>query len=300
MIIELAREYDEGDTFLIRELQWAGASLVALASYVDGLVDMNGGVPQAYESLRSARRAGGVPTWDTPTLSDCALELMVHLSEALASAQARSPVFVDATGSASDIVRRLARTLCGRTEATVVTSHGDDAQSRGVRRQLAIYSVRCRPSDWPEPDAFVNAGPALHIARYPTKAQPLVSEKEILSSIDLMVLRMTAKQLAVVMAPASILTDAGLSAEAEELRKALLRSGHVRAVVRLPVGLVLHKPQQAQALWVLDASHSQVALTERLTLVADLTSSALTEPMIGSVCHRGTTPERRRTQLPAR
>jgi hypothetical protein len=83
-----------------------------------------------------------------------------------------------------------------------------------------------------------------------------------------------------VMAPSVVLSDANLDREADQVRSALLRSGRVRAIVRLPVGLRPRKPQQAQTIWVLGDAYARVELAERWTMVADLSSLPLDQGAI--------------------
>jgi hypothetical protein len=51
----------------------------------------------------------------------------------------------------------------------------------------------------------------------------------------------------------------------------------VRAIVRLPQGLLRSKPREAQALWVLGPSFAEVPIAERWTMVADLSTRVLAE-----------------------
>jgi len=86
-------------------------------------------------------------------------------------------------------------------------------------------------------------------------------------------MRLDASQLALVVAPSAVLSDAGLDREAELLRSGVLRSGQVRAIVRLPAGLRAGMPRQSLTLWVLGAAHPGVDIADRWTMVADLSTS---------------------------
>jgi hypothetical protein len=85
------------------------------------------------------------------------------------------------------------------------------------------------------------------------------------------------QQRAVIIAPARVLCDVPLAAGAAGLRSGLLRTGRVRAIVRLPQGLLRFKPREAQALWVLGPSFAEVPIAERWTMVADLSTRDLAE-----------------------
>src|SRR5699024_3723543 len=64
--------------------------------------------------------------------------------------------------------------------------------------------------------------------------------------------------------------------EAEAIRSDILRSDRVRAIVRLPQGMLPSSPRQAQALWVLGPAHADVAIADRWTMVADLSGQEMT------------------------
>jgi hypothetical protein len=69
----------------------------------------------------------------------------------------------------------------------------------------------------------------------------------------------------------------------DELRDALLRQGRVRAIVRLPRGLLITRPRQALALWVLGPAHHTVPIEERWTTLADLSDVELDQAAIGDL-----------------
>ncbi|MDD0859399.1 hypothetical protein NHF46_20100 [Arthrobacter alpinus] len=102
----------------------------------------------------------------------------------------------------------------------------------------------------------------------------------MLTAIDNISLGMTDQECAVVLAPAPILSDSLLrtthNREAEAIRSDILRSDRVRAIVRLPQGMLPSSPRQAQALWVLGPAHANVAIADRWTMVADLSGQEMT------------------------
>ncbi|MGH4015390.1 MAG: hypothetical protein ACRDSL_15985 [Pseudonocardiaceae bacterium] len=110
-----------------------------------------------------------------------------------------------------------------------------------------------------------------------------MSAAEILSALDNLVLQMDDSHRAVVIAPASVLSDRIRDRREDELRDALLRCGRVRAIARLPKGVVVRKPRQALALSVLGPAYGTVPLQDRLTMVADLTDVDLDTAAIGDL-----------------
>ena len=89
-------------------------------------------------------------------------------------------------------------------------------------------------------------------------------------TVDDLVLEMRDHDAAIVVAPAGALTDAVNFAEALA-RTDVLRSGRVRAMVKLPTGLVTSAPREALALWVLGRETGDVPIGDRFTAVAALT-----------------------------
>jgi hypothetical protein len=157
----------------------------------------------------------------------------------------------------------------------VLTANELSAPARLMRRRLLTHGIQWEGIPADESGNVTVTGHAVHVAQFPAANQPVMTSSEILDSIDRVILGMTAQQTAVMLAPASALTDALAPGRADDQRSEILRSRRLRAVIRLPAGLLAHKPQQAQALWVFAAAHENVALADLWTLVADLTQTPL-------------------------
>jgi hypothetical protein len=184
-------------------------------------------------------------------------------------------VLVDATGCATDALLAVLASMQGLIEPTVLTGGFDAAPCRLQRRRLLVHGAARRDLAVGADGSFTVDGHVVHVVQYPTAAEPTMSSAQMLASIENIVVQMDDDQLGVVLAPASVLSDGRVTREVDDLRSAVLRSGRVRAIVRLPAGLVPRKPQQAQALWVLGAAHERIDLADRWTLVADLSAVAL-------------------------
>lgn len=295
-LLDAADEHDPDDALFYREIDDIGAARGTLVGYVDALVEAAYGEAPAFERILADRfrfdpsgqgdsTRGDAARLDT-ALSGPALELLALTASALAATQGNDaaslqPVFVDATGSAGDILLAVAHARADSGgDLTVLTPNDDGDSARLVRRRLLVQGISRVGLEVQQSGAFAVTGPAVHIAQLPPSNQSAMTSTEVLSAVDQIVLQMTNDQLGVVIAPSAVLNDAGLSRESDELRSTLLRSGRVRAIVRLPAGLRTHKPQQAQALWVFGASRAQVPLVDRWTMVADLTDTPLTEAVI--------------------
>ena len=279
-LLDAADEHDPDDALFYREIDELGPARTALVGYVDALVEAAYGEAPAFEGMLADRFRLDLRDLSETALSRPALELLALTASALAATQHSDARFVDATGSAGDILLTLAGADADRGDLTVLTPNDDGDAARLLRRRLLVHGITRVGLEVAPSGAFAITGSAVHLAQLPPMGRAAMTPAEMLSAVDQIVLQMTNDQLGVVIAPSAVLNDAGLSRESEELRSTLLRSGRVRAIVRLPAGLLTHKPQQAQALWVLGAAHAQVPLADRWTMVADLTATPLTNAVI--------------------
>ena len=280
-LVDLADENDPDDSLLFREIDALGANLLSVASYVDALVEAAFGPAPAFERMLADRVKRNLGTEGDLALSPNALDLIAATVTALRLTQPAESALVDPTGSASDLLLAIHAAQPG--DLTVTTANDDRPAARLQRRRLLVHDVVRRGLAVQASGAFAVSGAAVHVALYPTATEPDMTPVEMLSAIEQIVLQMSDDQLAVVLAPSAVLSEAGLSRDADELRSSLLRSGRVRAIVRLPAGLLTGKPQQLQALWVLGAAHDRVALAERWTMVADLVDVSLDDAAIGDL-----------------
>ena len=141
------------------------------------------------------------------------------------------------------------------------------AAGRRVRRRLLCDAV-AQPAAMSRGD-----GPRLHVIRLPS--DDVRTAAAMLGVVDDLALGMRDHDRAVVLAPASALLER-LSRTGDATRTDVLRTGRVRAIVRLPVGVVSSSWREVLALWVLGREAAKVPLAERFTAVADLTDRPLT------------------------
>lgn len=280
-LLDAADEHDPDDDMLYREVEGAGDALPRLAAYVDALAEAAYGEAGAFEGLLADRFKRDQRDLGDTALNSPALDLMAQAAVALAATQTGDSVFVDSTGSASDIILAIARAVTEGTsgEPAALTANDDSELARLLRRRLLVHRITRAGLEVHKSGAFAVEGAVVHATQFPPAHNATMKPVEIFLAIDQIVLQMDNAQLAVIMAPASLLTDASLARDADELRSTILRSGRVRAIVRLPAGLLSHKPQQHQALWVLGPAYAHVELAERWAMAADLTTISL-EPAV--------------------
>ncbi|EMY35814.1 hypothetical protein D477_002451, partial [Arthrobacter crystallopoietes BAB-32] len=273
-LLDAADEQDPDDAFLYTELGSLNGELGPLAKYTDLLVDAAYSAPAAFERLMADRFRAGLRRESRTALTEAAIGLVAATAVELA-AEAPEPIFADATQGSSDLLMGIAGLLGEDRSAVLAVGNNDDGAGRLARRRLRIHGVHrenLRIMDAVVPSAGSHT---IWTAQFPSPAQPELSPKDLLTAVDDIVLRMDDAQRAVIIGPAAVLADAAASRALDDIRSDVLRSGRVRAIVKLPQGLVKSKPRQAQALWVLGPAHLDVPIGERWTMTADLSGTEL-------------------------
>ncbi len=280
-LLDAADEADPDDDYLYSEIEGLGEEAPQSAARADQLVDAAYSPAGALEQLLRDRFRAGLRGHADTALAEPALELAARTAVELAgNGETGRTLFVDPTAGGSDLLVAVLDRLPEDADPVVVTRGGRDQASRTALRRLLVHGARRRALAVTGSGQFTVGGPAVHVASYPPPGAPDLAAPGILADIENTVLQMDDSQRGVVMAPASVLTDALDDAKAAEVRSDLLRSGRVRAVVRLPAGLVPAKTRQALALWVLGPAHASVPIAERWTMVADLTGASLTPDVV--------------------
>lgn len=261
-LAELARDADPDDLALASELAnapaaWADwADLLADAAYTPA----SGAhvIEQHHATTRSAAGSNGPLDATASTLLTSLASALVRDERALHLGEALEPSFVTA------LVRKIGEEI----DVSVAAS----AAGRRIRRRLLCESVATAPP--------ADAGSRLHLHRLPSRASTTTSG--ILRELDELVLALREDECAIVLAPSSTLTD-GLSRDDDLARSYALRSGRVRAIVRLGTGLVTTAPRESLGMWVLGPPVGDAPLDDRFTAVADLTDVGLTPATIADL-----------------
>ena len=274
-LVDSADEHDPDDEMFFREIAGIGDDLERLARYVDDAVEAAYGEAAVFERLMRERFKLSRRELGEVALSVPAIDLMSLVVAALALTQSSEPIVVDVLGTSADTLVALANDENTAGDLTVITSGSESESARLLRRRLAVHRIPRRTVDVDSDGSFALAGNAVHLIQLPAGDDGASSPLELLSTIERIILQLDNDQLAVVLAPSAALSDAILDRGADLVRSDLLRSGRVRAIARLPVGLRLRKPQQTLSIWIVGEPRTQVDLAERWTMVADLTGARL-------------------------
>lgn len=242
-ILDRADDADPDDEFLFGELEAVRGRLSELAGYADRLVESSYSVPIAMEHLMAQRFQLGLAGYRAVSLSADALDVVASVVLALADqAGMDTTAVIDPTAGGSDLLV----TIVQRAEHRVLSVHtlgNADPASRSARRRLRAHRVDRRRFDIDHP-----AAGSLYVARFPTPANPTMSPAEILDAVNDLAVTTSPTDRVVIVAPAAVLTDRLASGQDRDSRDDLLRTDRLRALVKLPVGLVPGKPRQRLAL----------------------------------------------------
>ncbi|MCW4465649.1 hypothetical protein OK351_09035 [Glutamicibacter sp. MNS18] len=280
-LLDLADDIDPDDEFCYSEIEQLGDRIMPLAGYCDRLVDASYGAVPAFEFLLTDRFRLAHPPLSQTALDHDALQL---LATAALEISGRPRVFAEATPVGSDLLVAVAELLGESTDGTFLLAEmprkGSDLSRLATRRIVVLTALRDNLSS-----ALPHSAPpgVVYLAQYPGPGAPDMDEVSILQAIDDLVLQLGPTDRAVIIAPASLLIDRLDSAHLEGTRSATLRSGRVRAAIRLPQGLMVSKPRQAMGLWALGPEPKSVPLGERGVMVADLSEYTLDEAVVGDL-----------------
>lgn len=273
-LLDLGDELDPDDGELMRELTGVGQRLVPLARYTDLLTDAAFSPAAAFDRLMADRYRSVLADHASTAVHADVLALVARIAVELGERPGVPATYVDTSGSAELLLVVLAE-HGDRSPADVLTPDTDDPASRLDRRRLRVHDVYRRGLAVAADGTFAVDRGVTHVALFPSPARPRMTTAEILDAVENIALQMVSGQRGVVLAPASVLTEALAEPALDGQRAAILRAGHVHAVVRLPKGLVPARPRQALALWLLGPADHSTPVADRFLPVADLANHRL-------------------------
>lgn len=281
-LLDEADELDPDDEYMYSEIEAFGEQLSTFAWFVDRMTDASYSPVRAFESLMEQRFRRQRSELADSALTPRALNLVARVGASLVESE--HTLFVDPSAGGSDLMIALRRELPEAMIPIALHSDVDSAETRMKVRRLVVHEWQTRKFEHDGFDQdFTVVGPALFLAQYPSPTTMAYSDVEILAEIDNIALQMNTTHSAVIIAPAAVLVEPLRNPDAIKLRSDLLRSDRVRAIVRLPEGLVVSRPGQPMALWVLASAHIDVKPIDRWTVIADLGATELDDAAIEGV-----------------
>jgi hypothetical protein len=272
-LLDLADEADPDDAFLYTEVAALGRDAGRFAEHAELVVGAAYSAADAVERALADRARLDAPDLTDGALGPAAVDLVATVAVALAGTLPGRARVGDPHPGCGDLVAGVLRAWGegrggGLPRFVLGRPRPDDGAARLARRRLSAAHV---PFQDAADDPFELPGPGVVVTQLPPVGAAW-SDTEVLAALDDVALGMAPGQRAVVVGPASALTDALRDPESERVRAALLRTDRVRSVVRLPEGLVPSRARSHLALWVLGDAHPRVPIGDRWTIVADLSS----------------------------
>ncbi|WEG09302.1 hypothetical protein PU630_01695 [Microbacterium horticulturae] len=266
----LAFAADPDDTHLRREVERHRERGAPWAAYADRLIDAaySPAAALALVQRRAARRQRALGS--SGALAAPARDLVTALVQALAAEvgePGERPTMRIAPGVDTTLFDAVVRRFDGEVDVVWPT----DDESRPLRRANACSGIPI--------DTVIAQPGAVVLGRVPAVAGASVDD--IVSAVDELGLSLDPDEVAVMVGPARALVD-GLSAPRAAARADTLRTGRVRAVVRLDAGHVTSASREALALWVFGPA-ADIPLGDRVIALADLTGAALSAAVAGDL-----------------
>ncbi|MDY0912859.1 hypothetical protein [Rathayibacter festucae] len=259
-LLAAARRVDPDDAFLRSEIEALGPRLEPAALEADAAVEAAWTTGTAFDRARPAPP-------DRTALAPEAAALVADIALVLAGGDATGTV-VDPTGVCAALVLSVGDRAGEGGEVDAVLGAPPDATAgRRARRRLAAHGVRWRERT-PDEESSGSAVETL-VAQFPHEGATTTAAGPVLEAIDELLLNMPTTQRGVIIGPAAALCDR-LPAAAANIRRKTLRDKRVRAIVRLPEGLLPAHPRQALALWIVGPADGRVEEERQWTLLADV------------------------------
>ncbi|CAN5265751.1 hypothetical protein BH11ACT1_BH11ACT1_31300 [soil metagenome] len=273
-VLDLADDVDPLDQSLYSEIAALGEDLTAYADHADAMASAAYTPAAAFESLMAHRGRWGLRTAAERALAPAARDLVARLAAGLTPAEhAGVTAVVDPSGG-SDLLVTLRPHLADDAPMSALIDRTHEG-SRLAERRLRTHGWHVGAVAVDDGGRLALPGACTVVSQLPPTGAARADDAAVLTALDDVALAMSDDDRAVVVGPSRVLTGALSSRESRSARADVLRTDRVRAIVRLPAGLLPAHPRHQLALWVLGPAHPDVAIADRWTTVADLSSSAL-------------------------
>lgn len=283
-LLRRAARLDPRDICLRSELTLLPAEPGRLAGAVDELVEAAWGCAQAFERVMAAGQRFKVGRLYERTVAPGLARLVAELSGVRERAQERTVTVCDPAAGPGDLLVAVADGVGPDYQLVFQAAEADRYLARLAGRRMAVHGVAWAdlklaageeaPGDWADPDVIVSQIPYL-----PGETR---SPERVVDRLDDLALRLAPGRTAVILGPAAVLAgDLRPYSPAERARAALLSSGMVEAIIRLPGGLVPFRPGYDVALWVMTSAYESPY--RGWVLLADVSDRELTSDVIAAL-----------------
>ncbi|MBA9002815.1 hypothetical protein [Thermomonospora cellulosilytica] len=276
----LAAEIDPDDEFLASEV--GRLRTPWLPAIVDELVEAAWSTRGAFERVMDVRDRLGAADLSADRLSPELQSLVVKLADPSGLADRLGELHLaDPNAGVGDLIIAVAQELRDDQALRVTACCLVSASARLVRRRLAVRDLTEDDFDVVSTADECLKDANLVVSQLPYRPSEERSPEQGLASLHGLWQQMPNGATAIVIAPADTTAALEPRGDAAEFREALLRTGCVKAVIRLPGGLLPYRPGYEVALWVLSkgitgGEHGKV-------LLADVSDRSLNPALIDSL-----------------
>lgn len=276
----LAAEIDPDDRFLASEV--ARLRTPRLPAIVDELVEAAWGTRGAFERLMDVRDRLGAADLSADRVVPELTTLVTQLADPSGLADRHGELrLADPNAGVGDLVIAVAEGLRDDQALRVTACCPVPDLARLIRRRLTVRDLTGDDFDvLGDADRCVKDA-NLIVTQLPYRPSEERSPEQGLAALHELWRRMSSGANAIVIAPADTTVALAPHSDAAEYREALLRTGSVKAVIRLPGGLVPYRPGYEVALWVLSKDTTEGERGK--VLLADVSDRSLTPPLISSL-----------------
>lgn len=280
LLLDRVEGYDSDDEFAYAEVLALGDRIAPLGRYADLLVGAALDAAEPFDALVRRRYDREQVRSLDPSLRRLVAKTMLALAD---EADFAAPIFVVRTVqdielviAAASLSEQRGPVRAGLTRTAEVSESFD---LRLARRWLHLHGLRQLEILTDSEGAYALPAQSVLALRLSTAGPAQVDDLDAVSNLCL---NLSPDNRAVVVGPAASLTDSLLArrgrgrpteapapSRAGELRRDALRTDVVRAVVRLPQGLLREQTRARAALWCLAPSRTPLPMT----LCADLTGT---------------------------
>jgi hypothetical protein len=270
-LLDLADEVDPDDACLYSEIAALGRDAAAWAAHADDLASAAYTPAGAVESLVAQHRRLGMTVVTEHSLAPTGEQLVARLVAALAADESGALGALAAPFGEAELLLAVGAAT-GEPGAALLPTPGTPA-ARHARRLLLA-------AGWAIEDAGRSSvTPSAALALLPSATQPGRTAESVLDALGEVEATLPPDGRALVLGPAAVLCDR-LPHRWQSVRATFLRSGRVRAVVRLPAALRPARTRERLGLWLLAPGPTDVRMDSHRTATADLGGTRLDPTII--------------------
>ncbi|MEZ0115152.1 hypothetical protein ABH920_009187 [Catenulispora sp. EB89] len=291
-LVRLARDADPGDAMLAAEIAALPSAAAPLLPIVDEFVEAAWTHRQAIERILAARNRLGRSDLSEDAVAEPVARLMARLCGAVESANAKGDVTVaDPVAGVGDLLNAVMAVLPEDASTYVIATEPAAGSVRILRRRLTVRADVA--------GVAVNAhGAAVGTADSIVCRMPFVPAEQadpaaVVGFVAELAAELDPGQVAVVLASADVFIDSlrrtPHTRRMEPLRRKLLASGAVEAVIALPGGALPFRPGYETAIVVLAPTANTDPALRRSLLLAEVSGRPLTDDVVETLVSEVTT-----------